>query len=132
MEETILNFIREVGVANAIRLLWGGILAGIVLCIYLALRIVWLNARRGNPAQDAITQAFLRSQQEDTQQEQERWQLIARLAQAEAERDNCRKLLERTDSGGLSKEEERTLRDMVTKLKAENQKLRENQKEEKS
>lgn len=132
MEQTIINFIREIGVDNAIRLLWVIVVVIIAVSVLLALRIVWLYAKRGNPAQDTLTRAFERQQeqvgelQEDiTENTKERWKLLGQLFEQEQQLKNCQELLARTGIGGLSASEEKSLREMIIRQREQIQRLQE-------
>jgi len=95
---------------------------------------IWQVLKRRDKDAEIIRQSLEREQvradeererldelQEDiTEQTKERWLLMERLARAEAESENCREMLSRSGLGGLNAAEEKTLRDMVTTLKAEN------------
>lgn len=132
MEETIINFIREIGVDNVIRLVAAAI-AG-----FGARGIYQVIVRSGKDA-ETIRRALEREQahadterqhadelEEDiTGQITERHALLERLAKAEAERDSCRELLSSSGLGSLNVSEEQTLRGMITRLKEENRRLNE-------
>lgn len=110
---------------------------------------IWQVIRRSGKDADAIRKALEREQvrsdhdraqaddlQDDvTTQTNLRAILMERLADAEArreaaeaERDQCRETLKRSGLGTLNANEEQTLRDMVTRLKQENERLLKNQK----
>lgn len=126
MEQTIINFIREIGVDNAIRLLWVIVVAVIALSVLLALRIVYLYAKRGNPAQDTLTRAFERQQkqleelaEDATEGTQERWKLIAERFQAEERLRHCQEKLAQRGITSMTLADEQALRNMVVRQQTE-------------
>lgn len=130
MEENVINFIREFGVDNAIRL----VAVGIAL---IGARGIYLVLKRSDKDAEIIRQSLIREQalvdaerehadalEDDiTGQLTERQALLERLAKAEAERDSCHELLSRSGLGRLNASEESTLRGMITRLKEENRRL---------
>lgn len=106
---------------------------------------IWQVIRRSNKDADVIRKALEREQaradseraqaddlQDDVlSQTNLRQELLERLARAEAqreaaeaERERCRETLSRSGMGTLNAVEEQTLRDMVTRLKQENERLK--------
>lgn len=122
----LINFIREIGVDNFIRLLAFGTILIIATSLFFFSRAVYVRSQRGNPAQDVLNKAFEHQQErldelddDITKNSAEKLRLLGEKVLLEGQLKICQEQLAAKRASGLTIGEENVLREMIVSLRDE-------------